>query len=134
MKIQNSQSRTNFNGLYFKKVSPQIEEAFRECPAIKDLAKLNDVFISQFTRKVKEPYGKVIEYGYKCKVVSPSNLFSRKKRVMLKGISESALDLSQYKNKKEVKQAIINDLSEQISYLKNFRDFIENFTKIEKKY
>lgn len=134
MKIQNSQSRTNFNGLYFKKVSPQIEEAFRECPAIKDLAKLNDVFISQFTRKVKEPYGKVIEYGYKCKVVSPPNLFSRKKRVMLKGISESALDLSQYKNKKEVKQAIINDLSEQISYLKNFRDFIENFTKIEKKY
>ncbi len=128
MKIQNVQSQTNFNGVYFKKVSPEIQRAFLDSPAINKLAKDNDVFISQFSKKVKEPYGKILEYGYKLKVVAPPNLFSRKKQLMLKGISESALDLSKYNNKKEVKKAVIEDLLEQISYIQNFNDLLESLT------
>ena len=38
MKIQNSQNLINFNGLYFKKVSPKVRQAFAECPVIKNIS------------------------------------------------------------------------------------------------
>ena len=133
MKIQNSQNLINFNGLYFKKVSPKVRQAFAECPAIKNISENNDVFISQFQHETQEPYGKILEYGYKCKIVSPPNLFSHNKEVLFDGISETALDLSEYKTAKEVKQAVSNDLTEEISYIDTVKSFIENFTTVIKK-
>ena len=133
MKIQNSHNSINFNGLYFKKVSPQVQEAFRQCPAIRNLSKCNDVFISQFQHETEEPFGKILEFGYKCKIVSPPNLFSKKEKLLFEGISETALDLSKYKNQKEINDTVTNDIVEEIGYIHNVKDFIENFCKVIKK-
>ena len=133
MKIQNSQNPINFNGLYFKKVSPQIQEAFGECPAIQKLSLNNDVFISQFQRKVQEPYGKILEYGYRCKIVEPANFFRPDRKLIFDGISETALDLSKYKNQNEINNTVTNDIVEEIGYIHNVKDFIENFCKVIKK-
>ena len=133
MEIKNIHYKQNFNGLYFKKVSPQIEQAFRECPAIKNISKNNDVFISQFQCEKEEPYGRILEYGYNCKIKSLPNLFCNKPEVIFNGISEIALDLSKFKNPKEVQQTVTNYIIEEISYIDNVKNFIENFSTVIKK-
>lgn len=133
MKIQKTQNPINFNGLYFKKVSPQVQQAFKECPAIQKLTEYNDVFISQYSKKVHESFGDVLEYGYKCKIKSLPNLFCNKAKTIFEGVSEAALDMSNYHNKEQVAAAVTEDLLEEISYLSNVEDFIENFTTVIKK-
>ena len=133
MKIQHQYNSTNFKGLYFKNSFPQVQEAFRQCPAIKKLSEYNDVFISQFQREAEEPYGKILEYGYRCKIASLPNLFSNKAKLLFNGISQTALDLSKYKNQTEITNTVTNDIVEEIGYINSVKEFIENFSTVIKK-
>lgn len=53
MKIQNTHNRQNFNGLYFKNVTPKVQKALEDSPAIQKLSQNYDVFIRQYHHSKK---------------------------------------------------------------------------------
>ncbi len=112
MKISNVQSYQNFNGIYLKNVTPNVEKNLRSSEVIQNISKNYDVFIEQYQRKTKESFGDVVEYGlkYKIKEIVP-NLFKTKSHFSKVGNSEFALDPKSFKNKKEMQKTIDEDLS-----------------------
>lgn len=130
MKIENIQNKQNFNGLYFKRVSPEVTDALKQSPVIQNLGKRYDVYIKQYKRKVKEDFGDVLEYGLNFKIAEiVPNLFNNKFRILAETTSEFALDLGLYKHPEEINKIITEDLVNEAEYI-DTNYFKKAFNKI----
>lgn len=121
-------SNISFKGIQYKKMSPKVQEALTNNKVIQDLGKNYDVLIIQYKRKVQEPFGPVLEYGlkYVIKEIVP-NLFHKKAKFCIKGVSEFALDLNKYKTSASINKTINDDLILEAELLtpQFFRDMIK---------
>lgn len=101
----------HFTGIQYKKVTPKVQEALANSKVIQNLGENYDVLITQYQKKVEEPFGPVLEYGlkYRIKEIAP-NLFNKKSKFCINGISEFALDLKKHNTKNAVDKTITEDL------------------------
>lgn len=111
MEIKNSYNNPNFNGLYFKNVSPKVQKALENSPTIQLLSENYDVFIRQYHNKTVHKYGTVLNYGliYRVKEIVP-NLFNKTAQFNKRCYSNFALDPYSFPIKKDIKTTIENDL------------------------
>lgn len=118
MEIKNSVDKQNFNGLYFKNVSPKVRQALENSPVIKKMGNNYDLFISQYAEPKRTSYGKILEYGlrFRYNEIVP-NLFHKKIHYSGKGSTEFALDLKQYKSAKEIQKTVNEDLAKDAELL-----------------
>ncbi len=126
MEIKNSYNKQNFNGLYFKNVSPKVQKALENSPAIQSLSRNYDVFIKQYHNRTLNKYGTSLNYGltYKVKEIVP-NLFHKTAKFNKKCYSNFALDPYSFPIKKDIKTTIENDLIKEaelinINYFKDY--------------
>ncbi len=118
MEIKNSVDKQNFNGLYFKNVSPKVRQALENSPVIQKMGNNYDLFISQYAEPKRTSYGKILEYGlrFRYNEIVP-NLFHKKIHYSGKGSTEFALDLKQYKSAKEIQKTVNEDLAKDAELL-----------------
>ncbi len=128
MEIKHFNNKQNFNGLHFKKVSPQVQRALENSPVIQHLSSNYDVFISQYKNKTMKKYGTVLNYGliYKIKEITP-NLFNKKAQFNKKCSSNFALDPYSFPNKKDIHNMIENDLIREAELIdiNFFKDYLK---------
>lgn len=125
MEIQNTHNSQNFNGLYFKNVTPNVQKALEESPAIQKLSQNYDVFIKQYHQRTQKKYGTLLNYGlaYKVKEIVP-NLFHKKSQFNKKCYSNFVLDPYSFPNKKEINKVIEEDLVKEAELI-NMNFFID---------
>ncbi len=128
MEIKNIHNGQNFNGLYFKNVTPKVQKALEDSPVIQKLSQNYDVFIRQYQQKTLKKYGTILDYGlsYKVKEIAP-NLFHQKSQFNKKCYSNFALDPYSFPNKKEIDKVIENDLVKEAELLdiNFFKDYLK---------
>lgn len=112
MDIKKYNNQTNFNGLYLKKVSPEVAQALQNSPVIQKMSQNYDVFVTQYAEPKRTPYGKILEYGLRFRYMEiVPNLFHKKIHYSGKGSSDFALDLNSHKSGKEIQSIINSDLA-----------------------
>ena len=128
MEIQNTHKSQNFNGLYFKNVTPKVQKALEESPAIQKLSQNYDVFIKQYHQKTQKKYGTLLNYEltYKVKEIVP-NLFHKKTKFNKKCFSNFVLDPYSFPNKKEINKVIEEDLVKEAELIdiNFFKDYLK---------
>ncbi len=128
MEIQNTHNSQNFNGLYFKNVTPKVQKALEESPAIQKLSQNYDVFIKQYHQKTQKKYGTLLNYGltYKVKEIVP-NLFHKKTKFNKKCFSNFVLDPYAFPNKKAIDKVIEEDLIKEAELIdiNFFKDYLK---------
>ncbi len=127
MKISNCKNNPNFNGLYFKNVSPEISSVLKNSPVVQNLGNNYDVFISQYEKRTRGDFGRAVEYGLKYKIqeITP-NLFHKKPEFNVQGSSDFALNPKLYTNREDIEKTIIDDLVKEAElidekFFKNFK-------------
>ena len=118
MEIRNSSDKQNFNGLYFKNVSPKVRQALENSPVIQKIGNNYDLFISQYAEPKRTSYGKILEYGlrFRYSEIVP-NLFHKKIHYSGKGSSDFALNLRDFKTIKEIENVVNEDLAKDAELL-----------------
>lgn len=128
MEIQNIHNKQNFNGLYFKNVTPKVQKALEESPAIKKLSQNYDIFIKQYHQKTQKRYGTLLNYGltYKVKEIVP-NLFHKKSQFNKKCYSNFVLDPYAFPNKRAIDKVIEEDLIKEAELINMnfFKDYLK---------
>lgn len=61
MDIKKYNNQINFNGLYLKKVAPEVAQALQNSPVIQKMSQNYDVFVTQYAEPKRTPYGKILE-------------------------------------------------------------------------
>ncbi len=127
MKINYTPNKQNFNGLYLRNVSPEVQTALKESTVIKNISENYDLFISQYKKNTKGDFGKAVEYGLKYKIqeIAP-NLFTKTPKFNVKGSSDFALNPELYTNNIDIEKTITEDLVTEaelidINFFKNFK-------------